>query len=149
MERMEQKTPVARTFVARIQQQAAEILLHIRESLSEIKEGAVEMPMNMKEVREGNPSDKLRVELRAEAFAAKQYLEELSSVENVSREEYHRLQVLAKLVEFYEAQENYFTRLAEAKDDPDLTELFAVMLAEIQKNYAKCMEEFSSDSQAE
>ena len=147
MENSREMSP--RSFFEQIQIKAKGVLLEMGKNLSELKEGALEMPEQMKGVREGNFSDQLRGKIHVKALTAKQIFEELPKGVELSKEDAHNRQRLAKLVEFYKDQEKFFAWIAETKDDPDLNELALIMWSELQETYAKCMEEFSGDSSKE
>lgn len=124
-------------------------LLEMKENLSDLREGALEMPESMKTVREGNFSDNLRGPLHAKAHVAEELFNELPKGAELSKEDYHNREHLAKLVEFYKDQEKFFAWIAETKDDPDLNEIALIMWSELQETYAKCMKEFAGSNQTE
>lgn len=136
-------------FFEKIKEKAQQALLEMKENLSQMKDAALEMPEPMKTLREGNFSDNLRAELRVKADVAEKLFEQLPKGIELSKEEYHNRQHLAKIVEFYKDQEKFFAWIAETKDDPDLNELALIMWSELQETYAKCMNEFTRDSSKE
>ncbi len=98
-------------------------------------------------VRPGNFSDFFRMDIQAKVRIAEHLFEESGNEGHGEKEDFHRQEVLAKLVAFYQAQEQFFALYTEAKDDEKLHDLAAVMESEmplLKETYEKYMNDFAS-----
>lgn len=139
MESMEQQTNGAemnpRDFAQEVESKAKESL----ENGASLTLNGTEKPVRLE-----NFSDSLRVELQEKAKIAKRMYDDLPDPIR-SEEDWRTRQSVAKLVKFYQAQEEFFSWLTEAKDDPNLSELAPLLWGEIQKTYATCLKEFPNN----
>jgi hypothetical protein len=128
MEQMNNNTEASpsflRGFVEETESLAEEVLLNPE------TRGYFELPSGIKDVREGNASDRLRLKIQTTIYAANQLLKELRKEGHSTKEDFQNEKVAAKFVAFCEAQEPLSRLCAEAKDDPSLAEL-----GEVYKKY--------------